>query len=249
MTTVSTPPLRRRLRNVMVLHVANPWPTLITPWLIFFAVFALNVGVWAVVTINVGERNRLDPDAFSTNGGVSWVFFYFAVIAIQAMNLTFSFALGLGLTRRDYYLGTALYLTALAVTLAVVVTAGAALEDATGGWWINGRFFAPGNLVEQSLISRFGAAFLLAALFMFIGACAGAAWVRWRLVGVYAFVVSFVALIVLGLWGIGRSGKWQEFVDYLGSHTLFEILLWTIPVTVACAVGGFLMLRRASVRS
>lgn len=244
-----TPPLTRRLRNVIVLHVANPWPTLITPWLIFLAVFALNVGVWAVVTINVGERNRLDPDAFSNNGGVAWIFFYFAIIAIQAMNLTFSFALGLGVTRRDYYLGTAMYLIGLAVALAVIVTVGAALEAATDGWWIEGRFFAPGGLDSEPLLGLLGTAFFIALLFMFVGAFAGAVWVRWRVVGIYVFIGGFVAVILAALWIVGRMGAWQELGDYLSTSTILEISAWTAPLTVLCAVGGYLTLRRASVRA
>lgn len=65
---------------------------------------------------------------------------------MQAINLTFHFALGLGVTRRDYFLGTIVHFATLAASFAVGVPLLAKLEELTDGWGVDGRFFAPGGI-------------------------------------------------------------------------------------------------------
>ena len=38
-------PLTKRLANVIRIHVANPWPTLVSPWLISTAIFGLTYAI------------------------------------------------------------------------------------------------------------------------------------------------------------------------------------------------------------
>ena len=73
------------------------------------------------------------------------------VVAVQAMSATFRFALGMSVTRRDYYLGTALYFTMLSVVYAAGLTALGGIERLTDGWGLDGYFFAPFGSKSQSL--------------------------------------------------------------------------------------------------
>jgi hypothetical protein len=41
--TAPVVPLVKRWTNVIRIHVANPWPALVTPWLNFAAIFGLNL--------------------------------------------------------------------------------------------------------------------------------------------------------------------------------------------------------------
>ena len=138
-----TVPLARRLGNVVRLHLANPWQPLITPWIIFGAIFGLNLAIWYTVTVAAGGRDKLDSHAFSGNGGAWWILVFLLVVAVQAMNLTFRFALGMGFTRRDYYLGSVIFFALLAMLFATGITVLAAIEHATDGWGVQGRFFSP----------------------------------------------------------------------------------------------------------
>lgn len=242
-------PLQRRLLAVMKLHVANPWTTLITPWIIFAAIFAATVAIWWAVIAAAGGKDQIEADAFSGNGGGSWVFFFVTVAAIQTMSLTFPFALGMGITRRDYYLGTALYFTGLSLFYALGMALLAGVERATDGWGVDGRFFAPlpvDGTPGWQLFPLYTA--ILLAFFVF-GAVAGAAWVRWKVLGVYLFVSVVVVVIVAAIWGITALDAWTEVGDYVTGHTALTHGMISLPFTVAGAALGYLVIRRAAPRA
>ncbi len=241
-------PLTHRIVNVLRLHIANPWQTLITPWLVYAAIFGASLAIWYAVVTAAGGRDQIDPDAFSTNGGSSWIFVYMMVIAIQAMNLTFSFALGLGMTRRDYYLGTSAYFVALSAMYAAGITVLGGVESATDGWGVGGSFFASWPVADLSSWQQFLVYFLLANLFVFFGAAAGSVWVRWRSLGLYLFLGAILALGIAWVWGTTAADSWGAVGDFLTGNSVLTIVLWTVPVTLAAGVAGHLFLRRATPR-
>lgn len=239
-------PLTHRISHVLRLHIANPWQTLITPWLVYAAIFGASLAIWYAVVTAAGGRDQIDANAFSTNGGSSWIFVYMMVIAIQAMNLTFSFALGLGMTRRDYYLGTAAYFVALSGMYAAGITVLAGVETATDGWGVGGRFFASWPVADLSSWQQFLVYFLLAILFVFFGAAAGSVWVRWRSLGLYLFLGAILALGIAWVWATTAADSWGAVGDFLTENSVLTIVLWTVPVTLATGVAGYLFLRRAT---
>jgi hypothetical protein len=241
-------PLARRVWNVARLHLANPWATIGLPWLIFGAVFALNLAIWSLVTMAAGGRANLDPGAFSYNGGVTWFLFYFAVIAVQAINLTFHFALGLGVTRRDYFLGTLLHFALLAASFAVVVPLLALVETWTDGWGLGGRFFAPGGIDSWSSW-QLGYVIFVAGLGMLLtGWFAGAVWVRWRARGLYA-MFGLLALVVLGgAWLATVTTSWGRVGAFLAGQGAIGLVSWSLLAAVVLALASYLVLRRAPTR-
>jgi len=248
-TTPSAPPLRGRLWNALRLHAANPWPTLIVPWLVLAAVFALNLSIWYLVTVAAGGVENLEGNAFAYNGGVTWVLFFLMAMAIQTMSLTFRFALGIGMTRRDYFFGTVAYLSFLAAAYAAGIALMAQVEGLTDGWGMGGRFFAPWFLAELPgwevwylfTVSGWGIAMLGIAL--------GAVWVRWKATGLYLFLGALAVLIVLVLWAMTTTDSWGSLGDYLGSHSPALVATWTLPAAVLSGTIGYLVLRRATPRA
>ncbi len=245
----AAPPLRSRVWNAVRLHAANPWPTLITPWLIFAAIFGLTFAIWHLVTRAAGGTQNLDTNAFDFNGGVTWVFFFLMVMAIQTMSLTFRFALGIGMTRRDYYLGTVTYLAILASTYAAGITLLAQVERLTNGWGLDGRFFAPWILADLPAWQLWYVNALAGLLLAMLGVAAGAVWVRWKATGLYVFLGGLAAVIVGTLWLMTVTESWGSLGDYLGSHTPVVAATWTLPATALLAVAGYPVLRRATPRA
>ena len=239
-------PLSHRIANVLRLHIANPWQSLITPWLVYAAIFAANMAIWLAVTTAAGGRDQLDSNAFSTNGGASWIFVYMMVISVQAMNLSFAFALGLGMTRRDYYLGTAAFFVALSAMYAAGITVLAGVETATGGWGVDGRFFSAWVVAELPSWQQFLVYFLLALLFFSFGATAGSVWVRWRTLGIYVFLGAILLLVVAWVWGTTAAGGWGTVGRFFTDNSTLTVVLWTLPVTLVSGVAGYLVLRRAT---
>ncbi len=243
------PPLGRRVWNAVRLHAANPWPTLITPWLIFAAIFGLTFTVWYLITRAAGGVQNLDTGAFDFNGGVTWVLFFLMVVAIQTMSLTFRFALGVGMTRRDYYLGTVTYLGLLAAMYAAGIAVMAQVERVTDGWGLGGRFFAPWRAADLPAWELWYLNAVTGLLLAMFGVAAGAVWVRWRATGLYLFLGGCALLIVAALWLVTVSSSWGNLGDYLQTRSLAVVATWTLPVTVLCALAGYLVLRRATPRA
>ncbi|WP_084106154.1 hypothetical protein [Demequina sp. NBRC 110056] len=247
-TRPATASAARRMLNVARLHVANPVPTLVLPVFITLVIFGLNAAIWALVVNIAGGADNLDSNAFSYNGGITWIIVFMMVVAVQAMNLTFSYAIGLSVTRRDYYLGTCLYFLALAVGHSAWLTGMAAIERSTDGWGVGGYFFAPFGMWQESL-AIIALGYVTTMLLSFsIGAAVATMWVRWRAYGLYAFFLGLAVVLVGAGWAITAADAWPSVGDFLVSTPLEQLFLWTLPLTALCGVVGFLLLRRATPR-
>ncbi len=238
-----------RILDVVRINVANPWPMVITPWLIYLTIFGLTLAVWWAIAIAAGGAERIEPDAFAYNGGVAWLFVYLMVVAIQAMNMTFAFALGMGLTRRHYYVGSVVFFGGLAVMFAGGTSLLSLIEDATDGWGVNGRFFTPWMLTDVSVGERFLLFLIVAVFFLAFGAAAGSLWVRWRVVGLYLFLGGIALAAVLWVWLTTVANGWPAVGEFFVSHSLLEIVAWTLPVTVVAGLAGYFFLGKATPRS
>lgn len=247
-TSPSVAPLPRRIANVVRLHVANPIPTLVMPWGITAVIFAINLAIWLMVANAAGGVQNLEEGAFQYNGGISWIVVFMMIVAIQCMSLTFSFAMGFSVTRRDYYLGTSAYFLSLSVLYATGLTALAAIEQATGGWGLDAAFFSPWGLSEQSYLTLWFVYFATMLMFFFIGASVATVWVRWKAYGLYAFFVGLALLLVGAGWLITATDSWGDVGQFFAGSTWASLAAWTLPVTVVCAVVGFLFLRKATPR-
>jgi len=238
-------PTRTRVLNVARLHAANPWPTVILPWIVLLGVHALTWSIWAIISHYAGPS--LEPDAFRYAGGVSWLVIYMMIIAIQAMNATFRFALGFASTRRDYYLGTVGFFSVMAVVYGVGLALLAGVERLTDGWGMDGSFYAPAYLYDEPLVVVGFHFFALYLLFVGLGSLTGAMFVRWKAMGLYAFFGAFSLLLVAFIWW-GTDTGWSPLASFLTGNPLAVVMAWTLPVTVAIGAIGFLIIRRTPVR-
>ena len=245
MTAVALAPTGKRIVTTVRIHVANPWTTLIAPWLILIGVFLLNFAIWRIILIAVDGR-AIDPDAFRNNGGVSWVLFYMIVVAIQAMNQTFSFVVGLGSTRRDYFLGTGITFVGISIFYGLGIALLSQVERLTNGWGVNGAFFAPGPFGDLPLW-EFALFYALAMMFMmFVGSAIGAMFVRWGASGIMTFF-AVLALLILGvLYLIAKTNAWAQFGHFFTNHSLMELALFSLPITLIAGLAGYAIMRRAT---
>lgn len=239
-------PFTYRLGNVLRLHATNPWTTIYTPWLIFLAVFGLNVAIWYAVAAAAGGKEQLEPNAFHGNGGGAWILGFLVVVAVQSMSLTFRFALGMGFTRRDYYLGTVIYHFLLALMFATGITVLAQIEDATDGWGVGGHFFSPWGEQTFSGWQSWYLILTIAVVLMLVGIAAATMWVRWAALGLYIFFGVTAVLTVGAIWLITWADKWGAVGDFFTGHSAVAIVSMTIPLGIASGVFGYFMLRRAT---
>src|SRR5690554_4877023 len=101
----------QRVLNVTRLHLTNKFPMMVLPLLILGFIFLVNLLIWLLIRSVAGPESAPDvTEGMQFSGASSFIFVYMMVVAVQAVNLTFPFALGYSVTRRDFYLGTSVML-------------------------------------------------------------------------------------------------------------------------------------------
>src|SRR5690606_16468181 len=125
------------------LHLVNKATIIVVPWLIMAFIFSVNYLIWWILAASLSADDMADAtEGMRFSGASSFIFVYMLVVAVQAINLTFPFAQGYSVTRRDFYLGSALTFVGLSAVYALVMSVLGALERATGGWGLGGSMFS-----------------------------------------------------------------------------------------------------------
>jgi hypothetical protein len=246
----SAPRPRSRILAVTRLHYVNRFQFVYQPLIILGGIFLINLAIWLIIVAAtpLGDRGVTEAH-LGYSGAVFYIYVYALVIAVQAVARTFPFSLGFGVTRRNFWLGSAIAFVILAVIFSVVLTVMSAIEIATHGWGIGGRMFAPDYFTNASWGIRF-VMYLLPLLFcLFLGSAAASVWVRWKVTGLIVFF-AIVAVLLLGTVAILTLGKfWGQFGNWLGATGLTGVLLWLLIPTAVCALAGYFILRRATPKS
>lgn len=240
----------RRVLNVTRLHLTNRFPMLVLPWLILGIIFIANVAIWMLIRTAAGVDAMNDAsDGMQFSGASSFIFVYMMVVAVQAVNSTFPFALGYGVTRRDFYLGSSLMFVLLGIYYAAGLTLLNVVERATDGWGLGGRMFDVVYFSTENVATQFLQFLLVFLFFFFVGAATGSVYVRWKSLGMIVFfaLLGFAVIGVVAVVTLTESwpavGRW--FVD----NGPLGVAAWLLVPTALSALAGFFLLRRATPRS
>jgi len=237
-----------RLLNVIRLYLANPFPVLILPSIILLGILAVNIAIWALITISSGPTGASHADkGLQYSGAAFYPFVYFLIVAVQAISITFSIALGYGTTRRNFYLGTAITFVLLAGVFAVVMGLLGVIEQVTNGWGLGGHMFTAiyfgSNWWTRLVVFFFGLLFAL-----FTGSGFAAVWVRWKTTGlVVAFAV--LAVLILGSIAVLTLTKTWNLVGGVLDGGPLAVTAWLLIPAGLSAIAGYFILRRATPRS
>jgi hypothetical protein len=238
----------RRVLAVARLHFVNKVGILYTPLAVLGVIFLLNYAIWWLVI--VADHMTIASSRSTTHlgytGAVSYIFIYIMIIAVQAISRTFPFSLGFGVTRRDFYLGTALAFVVLSVILSAVLTIMSSIEIATNGWGIQGYMFSPVYFTNASWLLRF-VMYLMVFLFcIFVGTAAATMFVRWRAIGLTAFFAILAVILVGAVAVVTLDDQWPAVGSWFASAGAFGATVWTLVPTAIAAIAGFFILRRAT---
>jgi hypothetical protein len=241
----------RRILAVTKLHFVNRFQILYLPLIVLASIFLLNLAIWWIIIESTGGNNPGNHvrNNLGYSGAVSYIYVYGIVIAVQAISRTFPFSLGFGVTRRDFYLGSALAFVVLSIGFALVLTIMSVLEIATNGWGLGGRMFAPDYFTNTFWLLRFVMYLCLFLFLLFIG-CAGASFfVRWRATGLIIFF-GIIALVLLGTIAYFALGhRWPAVGTWFAQSGAIGVTLWTLVPTALAGIAGYFVLRRATPRN
>ncbi|MGV8884161.1 MAG: hypothetical protein ACOH1T_01050 [Microbacteriaceae bacterium] len=244
-TPALTPPSElTRIAHVVRLHLVNRNVYIGIPWSVLGGAFVISMIVALLINFATG-------DATGSKLGMeySWAvlspLWYLAAVAVMAIAQSFPFALGFGVTRRDFYLGTSLMFAAISIANAIALATLGEIEKLTAGWGIGMSMFTSLFFDGTWIANVFVFTVTQLGIF-FIGACIATVYMRWRVIGMFVFWFGFAFLLIGVIAGITLTENWEPVVRWLSGLGTVGIFAWLlVPVTVSAFVGYFI-LRRAT---
>lgn len=238
-----------RIIAVVRLHLANPWTIITLPWMILGIIFAANIAIWILIRAAAGPEGAANAsEGMQWSGASNYIFVYMMVVAVQAISITFPFALGFGVTRRDFYLGSAVTFVGLSAMYSLGMAILAEIEVATGGWGLGGTMFAPVYFGE-GFFPRLFIFFVTNLFFFFIGSMFASIWVRWKANGLVVGLVALGAILLGGVALLTLTQSWPAFAGFFVHFGFVGSYAWSLVLTALAALAGFFILRRATPKS
>lgn len=257
-TTITTPATSAgnapsafgRILNVTRLHLTNRFPILVLPLMILGFIFLVNYLIWWIIfSVTDAEGARSASEGMQFSGGSGFIFVYMLVVAVQAVNLTFAFAQGYSVTRRDFYLGSSLVFVLLSAYYAAIMTVMTLLERATNGWGFGGAMFDVIYFRTENPLLQFAQFFLLFLFFFFIGAAISSMYVRWKSNGMLVFFAALTLLLVGLVALVTFTANWPAVGAWFVQNGAFGVALWSLVPTALAAITGYFILRKATPRN
>jgi len=218
-----------RILQAARLHVIHPMVVLGMPWLIVGLAFAVNLAAWHLTP--AGAQGG------GFTGGLVSLHITLMIGYVQSVTQLLPLAMGMSLSRRSFFLGTALVSLVEALLYGAVLSALTAVEGATDGWGAGLSFWAPGFLdvddpALQVLVS--GTPILAFAL---LGTGLGVVSKRWGPSGTWILalgsVVLFGALFILVSW----LDSWAAIGAWLADQSIGTLTI-ALPAALAAAVAA-----------
>ncbi len=178
-------------------------------------------------------------------GGLVAICTLMFLLGIMSLNDTFPFALGFGVRRTDYVLGTTVMAVAVSAVAAVLWLLFSLLESVTGGWGVELHYFHLPYFNDGSLIEQLWVYFVVLANMYFLGFVIGSIYRRFGRAGtlIFLLIVFLLMSIFSFVWTYLRW--WGAFFHWFSQFTAFELALLLLPLTAFYLLVSYLLLRRA----
>ncbi|WP_369132191.1 hypothetical protein [Modestobacter sp. I12A-02662] len=220
-----------RLLAVARMHLVHPLVILGVPWMVVGISFAINLPIWAL-----GDIAEQAGDSGFT-GGLASLYITVLIVFVQAVTQMFPFAMGVSLSRRTFYAGTALVALVQALGYGTALTLLDAVENATGGWGVGLAFWGPGPIDVGNPALQVAVYALPMLACAFLGMCIGSVSKRWGTTGLWTLGMS--TLLVVG--GLGVLLTWQRAWGNLGrwlvDQSVYEYTI-LLPTVAAVVLAG-----------
>lgn len=238
-----------RIGNVIRVHFADRKSTIMLP-LIILGIAAAAIALVGVIAMILGAAREELWEGMQYSGAI-WALLGMGIgIGFATMGQYLSFALGMGITRREWVLGSGLMFVLMAAGMSIFVVVGKVIEVATGGWGMGVRMFDTIHTGTGAWWQTAIQTFLIVLAGMCFCAMLGAIWNRWGKAGLY-WLGAGVLVVLLMAFGLGIIAPWEQVLRILESVVGIG---WSgLMVVLAAVVVGSgtiwgLLTRRAEVR-
>jgi hypothetical protein len=222
--------------------MANKKTYLWTPLLILGLAWGISLAILWIIDASIPVRGG--PILSAAGQSPIW---YFAVVGVQSLTLTFPFSQALSVSRRAYFSGTLLTAMAASAGLAVIMLLGGALEVVTNGWGMEGYVFRLPWITDHNWAATFVFIFALTLIAFLVGFTFATIYKRGGITatalsggGLALFLVGCAALVTwrqawgsVGAWFAGltpmTAGLWMLALGALFAAAAAAVLRRTVP--------------------
>ncbi|TFV53834.1 hypothetical protein [Blastococcus sp. TF02A-35] len=217
-----------RVLQAARLHLVNPLVSLGIPWLVVAISFAINIAVWHLTP--AGE----DDGGFS--GGVLALYITVLVVYVQSVTHLLPFAMGLSVSRRTFYLGTALFAVGQALYYGIAIAVLVAIENATDGWGAGLSYWAPGPFEVDTFLLQVLASGAPMLAFIFVGVGMGVVHQRYGQAGTWGLIIGTTVLFggvsILVTW----LDAWASVATWFSEQSTATLTIG-LPAALALVVA------------
>jgi hypothetical protein len=227
----------KTLVNVARYHLVDRLTYVALPWGIMAFSFLVNLVIATVLPSPQGNYT----------GGLVTIYAFLLVCGALSMTRSLPFGLMLGVSRRTYYLGTALLIAALGVVYGLGLTVLQALKRATGGWRTGLHFFRVPWIMDGPWYQTWLTSFVLLVLFFLYGMWYGLVYRRWNVVGLVAFIAVQVLAGLVVVVAASVTHNWAGVGHFFITLTAPALTGVLAAVAAAMGLGGLTTIRRVTV--
>lgn len=228
------------IRTVIKMYTRGNATWFFWPWIVLVLQFLVALIVIWIILLFAGGRAPFYP------GGLLTICVIMLIGGILNLTDTFPFALGFGVRRTDYVLGTTVMALAICALTAVLWLLSSLVENVTGGWKIDLHYFHLPYFNDGSLIEQFWVYFVILANMYFLGFAIGSLSQRFGRIGIVIFVLTTLLLLSLFSLALTYVRWWGAFFAWFGQFTAYELALGLLPLTAFYLLASYLLLRRAA---
>lgn len=230
-----------RTANVVRMQLVNRQTFVWLPLIILGASFAITLAIYGIVVFSV--PGPIEDPMYS--GGAQAPLWYFLIVGVQALSLTFPFSQAMSVSRREFFQGTLLTAAGTSFILAATFLVGGLVEKATDGWGFNGYFFRLPWIWEHGPLAAALFCFTAAMLAFLLGFLGAVIYKRFGMLWTVVVAIALVVLLVLAAFLISATDSWPAVGRAFANADALYVALIGLGGCAVVAGLSFLAIRRA----
>ncbi|MFD1706860.1 hypothetical protein ACFSCZ_08960 [Siminovitchia sediminis] len=225
------------IQHVIHIHKQDRWGWFYVPALILFLAFLVSILISLIITSN--------DEIYS--GSISSIFVYIFVMGILVIAQTYPFAIGMSVTRKDYFFGTLLMAVTVNIIIGALLSLFAYLESYTNGWGINLHFFHFPYVNDGHFFEQLFMYVILLTFLFFSGFLMSSYFYRFGGKGVLILAVVVLLAGSITSFLLTHLQMWQDLFLWFSSKPAVVLSYWLLPFILLSLILSFWMLRKTPV--